>query len=160
MYGIGDKLPLAIAVLASMYGLACFANARLVQKVGMHKLIGLALWAVVASSLLCAMKIVVSGDNLKLFEFLLYMAVVVFSFGFLFENVVTVALDPMDHIAGAAMSVITAASTLVAVLISALLGSLLDTTVLPVVVGFSVLCLIGQWLHKQSERQHKEQAMS
>ena len=151
MYGIGDKLPLAIAALASMYGLACFTNARLVQKLGMRKLIELALWAVVISSILCAIKIILSADNLKLFEFLLYMAVVVFSFGFLFENVVTLALDPMDHIAGAAMSVITATSTMIAVIISAVLGNLLDKTVLPVVVGFSILCLMGQWLHKQAD---------
>ena len=62
MYGIGEKLPLAIATLASMYGLACFANARLVHKFGMRKLIGFGLWAVVASSLLCTLKITISGD--------------------------------------------------------------------------------------------------
>ena len=160
MYGIGEKLPLAIATLASMYGLACFANARLVQKLGMRKLIRFGLWVVVASSLLCTLKITISGDNLKLFEFLLYMAVVVFSFGFLFENVVTLALDPMDHIAGAAMSVITASSTLIAVMISAVLGSLLDKTVLPVVLGFAILCLLGQWLHKQTGDKLKENSLS
>ena len=72
----------------------------------------------------------------------------------------TLALDPMDHIAGAAMSVITASSTLIAVMISAVLGSLLDKTVLPVVLGFAILCLLGQWLHKQTGDKLKENSLS
>lgn len=148
MYGLGEKLPLTIACLATTYGIACFTNAKLVQALGMRKLVGFALMLVICSSAVYALVILVLGHNPSLPYHLIYMAMVIFSFGFLFENVVTLALETMGDLAGAAMSVITALSTLMAVVISYLVGALLNTTVLPLAVAFCFMCVCGYIIHR------------
>ena len=150
MYGVGDKLPLTIASLATMYGLACFTNARLVQALGMRRLVGCALLLVTVSSVLYALLILIIRQNPALPYHLLYMAIVIFSFGFLFENVVTLSLEPMGELAGAAMSIITALSTLIAVAISYLIGAWLAKTVLPIAVAFFLMCLCGYFVHRKA----------
>lgn len=85
IYGLGDKLPVTIAGLAIAYGLACFTNATLVKALGMRRLVGYALLLVTGSSAVYALLILRSGTNPTLSYHLAYMAVVIFSFGFLFE---------------------------------------------------------------------------
>lgn len=154
MYGLGEKLPLTIACLATSYGIACFTNANLVQALGMRKLVGLALLLVVCSSAVYALFIVALGRNPALPYHLIYLATVIFSFGFLFENVVTLSLETLGELAGAAMSVITAISTLMAVIISYLVGALLDTTTLPLAVAFFIMCLFGYVIHHRALNNH------
>ncbi len=150
MYGLGDKLPLTIASLATMYGLACFINAKLVHAMGMRRLVGLALVLVTLSSAVYALVVFLMGNNPALPFHLGYMAIIIFCFGFLFENVVTLALEPMGDLAGAAMSVITSLSTLMAVAISYLIGAWLNTTVLPIAFAFFLMCLFGYLVHRKA----------
>ena len=116
----------------------------------MRRLVGCALLLVTVSSVLYALLILIIRQNPALPYHLLYMAIVIFSFGFLFENVVTLSLEPMGELAGAAMSIITALSTLIAVAISYLIGAWLAKTVLPIAVAFFLMCLCGYFVHRKA----------
>ena len=140
MYGIGTRLPVAIAALASFYGLACFVNSGLVHRLGMVRLIHQSLLAIVAASLICGAWIMLTGTLPGFWWYVGYMAVVVFAFGFLFENMMTLALEPMGHIAGAATSIVTSVSTLAGVGITGVIGSQLGRTPLAIVIGFAMMC--------------------
>ena len=143
IYLLGTKFPLVIALLASFYGVACFANARVVQVLGMAKLISLAQVGIVISSALYALLIALAATTPPLWVHIVYTGFVIFCFGFLFENVITLALEPMSHIAGSATSVITSVSTLVAIALSTLIGAFLVDSAMPLVLGFLFLCAIG-----------------
>jgi len=143
IYLLGTYFPLVIALLASFYGLACYANSRVVQILGMAKLISLSQIGIIISSAIYAILIVFTESLLPLWVHIVYTGIVIFFFGFLFENVITLALEPMSHIAGSATSVITAISTLVGIILSTLIGAFLDESTLPLVLGFFVLCCIG-----------------
>ena len=143
IYLLGTKFPLVIALLASFYGVACFANARVVQVLGMAKLISLAQIGIVISSALYALLIALAATTPPLWIHIVYTGFVIFCFGFLFENVITLALEPMSHIAGSATSVITSVSTLVAIALSTLIGAFLVDSAMPLVLGFLFLCAIG-----------------
>ncbi len=143
IYAVGDRFPLAIAVLASAYGLACFVNAKAVGVIGMRRLVKVSLATVVLASLVYGLVLIAREDTPPILIHFLYMGIVIFCFGFLFENVITLSLEPMAHIAGSATAVITAASTGIAILLSTLIGSLLSDSVFPLVAGFACLCGLG-----------------
>jgi len=143
IYPLGTKFPLVVALLASFYGVACFTNSRVVQVLGMAKLISLAQIAIVISSALYAILIALAVTTPPLWIHIVYTGFVIFCFGFLFENVVTLALEPMSHIAGSATSVITSVSTLVAIALSTLIGAFLVDSAMPLVLGFLFLCAVG-----------------
>jgi DHA1 family bicyclomycin/chloramphenicol resistance-like MFS transporter len=143
IYLLGTKFPLVVALLASFYGVACFANSRVVQVLGMAKLISLAQIGIVISSALYALLIALAVTTPPLWIHIVYTGFVIFCFGFLFENVITLALEPMSHIAGSATSVITSVSTLVAIALSTLIGAFLVDSAMPLVLGFLFLCAIG-----------------
>jgi DHA1 family bicyclomycin/chloramphenicol resistance-like MFS transporter len=143
IYPLGTNFPLAVALLASFYGIACFTNSRMVQIFGMAKLISFAQIGIVVSSATYALIIALAATLPPLWIHIAYTGFVIFCFGFLFENIITLALEPMSHIAGSATSVITAISTLVAIALSTLIGAFLVDSAMPLVLGFLFLCGIG-----------------
>ncbi|MDB4222577.1 multidrug effflux MFS transporter [Granulosicoccus sp.] len=143
IYLLGTDFPLVVALLASFYGIACFTNSRMVQILGMAKLISLAQIGIVASSAAYALIISLAQTLPPLWIHIAYTGFVIFCFGFLFENIITLALEPMSHIAGSATSVITAISTLIAIALSTFIGAFLVDSTMPLVLGFLFLCAIG-----------------
>jgi len=143
IYLLGTNFPLVIALLASFYGIACFANSRMVQIIGMAQLISTAQIGIVVSSATYVLIIAFSPTLPALWIHIAYTGFVIFCFGFLFENLITLALEPMSHIAGSATSVITSISTLVGISLSTLIGAFLMDSAMPLVVGFLILCGVG-----------------
>jgi DHA1 family bicyclomycin/chloramphenicol resistance-like MFS transporter len=143
IYLLGTNFPLVVALLASFYGIACFANSRVVQILGMAKLIRFAQIGIIIGSTIYALLITSSEAAPPLWAHITYTGFVIFCFGFLFENIITLALEPMSHIAGSATSVITAVSTLVGILLSTLIGAFLIDSPMPLVLGFLILCALG-----------------
>ena len=109
----------------------------------MAKLISYAQIGVVISSAIYAFIIAFTTALPPLWVHLIYTGFIIFCFGFLFENIITLALEPMNHIAGSATSVITSISTLVAIALSTFIGAFLVDSTMPLVLGFLLTCAIG-----------------
>ena len=86
--------------------------------------------------------------------FMVYAAIMFFSFGLMFGNMNSIAMEPMGHIAGIAAAVIGSVSTLISMVVGAGIGQLFDNTLLPVVTGFLVLNVLSLaamvWEQRQS----------
>ena len=136
-----DSFPAWFAAAALLSAPSSLLNARLVLRLGMARLIGVALGAQVASALLMlGLWPMVAGDA-AFALFMGFMLVQFFSHGFLIGNLYALALEPMGHVAGMTASVMGGVSTVGAALIAGALAALHDGTPVPLALA-SLACLI------------------
>ena len=75
----------------------------------------------------------------------LFLALQFFSVGFLFGNVRSLAMQPLGHIAGIGAAINGFVSTIMAVPIATFIGGFVETTALPLFIGFAA-CGFGSLL--------------
>lgn len=136
-YQLKDEFPLIFAGLAIAIGAAVFSNGVLVIKYGMEKLITTALISFFAVSAIYV-GLFFNEPNPDIRILILFFGLQFFSIGFLFGNVRAMAMEPVGHIAGTAAAVTGCISTIMAVPVSIFIGRFIDTTALPLFIGFSV----------------------
>lgn len=147
-FGRGEDFPLWFALLAVLSGGASILNARLVIRVGMRRL---ALWAYLAQTVLAA---VMAGlwavgaltGTAAFAAFFVWATSIFFMAGLTFGNLQAIALQNLGHIAGLAASVVTAGSTMGAVVIAAPIGLFFDGTPVPAMAGAAFCSAAGAFL--------------
>jgi len=122
VYDRGAEFPYWFCIIAIIAGSASLLNALLVVRIGMHRIVMLALAAQIALSGAFTLLDLGSGA-FGFYFFLLWQACIFFQAGLTFGNLMAIAMEPMGHIAGMAASVIGAIATVGAVLISGPIGT-------------------------------------
>ena len=141
-YFLIDEFPYIFAGLAIAMGFSIFLNGNLVLKFGMEKLITIALFSFFGVSFLYFI-LFYNTSNPSIEVLLLFFALQFFTIGFLFGNLRAIAMQPVGHIAGIASAITGLISTLMAVPISILIGRYVETTALPLFIGFSCCSLLS-----------------
>jgi len=141
IFHVGRLFPLYFAIMALAIGAASLVNARLVMRLGMHRLITRAITALAGLSLLYVAVISVYPAAENLWVFLAWGVASFFSVGLVFGNVNALAMEPMGENAGIAAAIIGAVSTVLAVVIGVPLAQLYNGSTWPLVAGFVVLGL-------------------
>ena len=145
MYELGTTFPAVFAALASLFGIGSFLNARWVHAYGSVKLVHLSLGAIVLTSVIYLVSFPDTEVLPPLWVHLVYLSIVMFFCAFLFGNLTSLALEPMGHIAGSASSLVNSISTVIAIGVATLIGSQLENSIQPVVVGFALAYSIA-WI--------------
>lgn len=143
-YGRGDTFHYWFGGIAILAASASVINAKLVRRLGMRKIIKTMMVAQVGMSLM--MVIVVNlhlPNQTELLFYALWITSVFFQAGLTIGNLNALAMEPMGHIAGSAASIITATSTVGAVLIAAPIGLLFDGTPLPLAIGICICAVLA-----------------
>ena len=136
-YFMVDEFPLIFTGLAIAVGTATFLNGTLVVQFGTEKLVTVALSAFIISSLLyCAL--FYNSNNPPVAVLIAFFAIQFLSIGFLFGNLRALAMQPLGHIAGIGAAITGFISTLMAVPISTYIGNFINTTALPLFMGFLI----------------------
>ncbi len=135
-YNLAELFPYIFASLAISVGLATYLNSRLVVKYGMWRIAYIATLAYTFISL-CYILLFNSGNNPSISILLGFFALQFFAVGFLFGNLRAIAMQPLGHIAGIGAAVNGFISTVMAVPIANYIGRFVDTSVLPLFIGFS-----------------------
>ncbi len=151
-YGLGKLFPLYFAVLALSLGSASWVNARLVMRLGMRRLSGVALVALSGLSLAFFAIVLAAAGDPPLWALMAYLMTSFFCIGILFGNFNALAMEPMGHIAGVAASVVGSLTTFISLLLGTVIGQAYDGTVLPLVGGFTVLGLASFAVMRWTER--------
>ncbi len=141
-YQLGDDFPLYFALLALGIGVASFVNAKLVMRFGMHKISRM---AISTFTLLAIGFLGVAwqfAGHPPLYALLGYFMAAFFCLGLLFGNLNALAMEPLGHNAGIGASVVGSLSTLLSIPLGAYIGQAYDQTILPLMIGFSVLSAI------------------
>jgi MFS transporter, DHA1 family, multidrug resistance protein len=139
IYDLGHYFPLAFAAIAAGTAIAGFANARLVERIGMRVISHGALvgYAAVAGLML----LTASLHALPLWLFMALSALMMFSFGMMIANFTALAMEPQGHIAGTASSLYGSITTLFGIVIGTAIGQSYDGTLVPFSAGF-FLCTL------------------
>lgn len=137
IYDKGESFPVYFALLASGFGLAAILNSRMVMKYGMYRLCfgGLI-------GLTCLGGFFLATGEQGRHSFTVFMAgcyVFMFCVGVLFSNLSAMAMQPLGKVAGLGASLVSAVSSILAVIISVAVGRFYNNTLYP--MSFSiVLC--------------------
>ncbi len=135
-YQLGDLFTVYFGVLALAFGMSSYANSRLVMIISMESLCKIALLIIALSSLGFYFYAQSLNEQPPIMNLMVYLTITLFSFGVLFGNFNTLAVQSLGHIAGVANSVISTVSNLVSVSIGAVIGLSYDGTIMPIIVGF------------------------
>ncbi len=155
-FGVGEDFALYFGGLALVLGVASLYNARVVERLGMRYVcMGAVKSLIIASTLFLAAHAVV---DIQLWMFLLYAAVLFFSFGLMFGNLNSVAMEPMGHMAGIAAAVIGSLSSAISLTVGSFIGQLYNNTLIPLTVGYLVLALASYVIMRYEARQPMEVA--
>ncbi|MGB5420382.1 multidrug effflux MFS transporter [Algibacter sp.] len=141
-YNLAEMFPYIFASLAISIGISTFLNSQLVVKFGMMRLAYISCIAYTAISLLYVI-IFWSGINPSIYVLISFFALQFFAVGFLFGNLRALAMQPLGHIAGIGAAINGFLSTVLAVPIANYIGSFVNTSVLPLFIGFSVFGLLS-----------------
>lgn len=136
-YGLVDEFPFIFAGLAIAVGSATFINGKIVLNYGMMKLVHRSLYTFCISALVYIL-VFHNSENPSITILLSFFAVQFFSLGFLFGNLRALAMQPIGHIAGIGAAITGFISTLMAVPIGTYIGSFINTTALPLFIGFFI----------------------
>ncbi len=140
-FQLGERFPLYFGALALVMMLSSYVNSRLVEKLGMHWLVLRASLLLLIASCLYLVIISLNDSPVPFWSFMLFASIAYFCFGILFGNMHSLAMEEVGHVAGVAASVIGSLSTLIAILIAAIIGSFYNDSVTPIVLGFGILML-------------------
>ena len=151
-YQLGDLFPLFFAILASGLGIASYFNSRLVHKFGMRCLCKTASISISGLTIVFVCLVYAMSGIPPFYLFMIFMVPTFFCFGILVSNFVTLAMEPLAHIAGVGASVVGSISSLVAVPLGAIIGQQFDGTILPLISGFALFSIITLMLMYWVER--------
>ena len=140
-FQVGSLFPAYFAALSLAFAASSYVNGRLVERHGMRKLAYRSLQALCLLSAAFLVALVSTGGLAPLWMFLLWGAAAFFCLGAVFGNVHALAMVPFGHMAGIAAALIGSFTSLVSMLLGAVIGQLYDGTLLPLVGGFAVLGL-------------------
>ena len=143
VYGLGVWFPLVFGMIAACMSVSSFVNARLVRKIGMHKLSQGGLLVMAISSLI-NLGIAFAFDGAPpLPVFGVGLTVTLFCFSMTMPNFNSLAMEPVGRIAGTASSMIGVYSTLIGVVAGGIIGQQFNGTVIPLVGGYLALAVLA-----------------
>ena len=141
-YNLKEEFPFIFAGLAIGVGLATFLNGTFVVKHGMLKLVYVSMlfFTLIPLSYI----VLFYGEpNPNSFILILFFGLEFFSLGFLFGNLRALAMEPIGHIAGIGAAINGFVSTIMAVPIATYIGRFINTTALPLFVGFLICGILS-----------------
>jgi DHA1 family bicyclomycin/chloramphenicol resistance-like MFS transporter len=143
VFGMGELFPLVFGGLAVVLGAAMLANAHVVGRVGVGRLVRLVLPIYVAVAAVIVVMAIVSGGHPPFWAFAPVLALLLAGHSLLIPNLNTLAMDPMAAVAGTASAVIGTMSTAGGAAIGWLIDRSFNGTVIPISIGFLACGLIA-----------------
>ena len=153
-YNLGEVYPFIFSGLAIGIGVATFLNGTLVLKYGMLKISTTALIALLVISAVYVLAFN-NGANPSSFVLIAFLALLLFAIGFVMGNISSLAMQPIGHIAGIGAAIIGFGSTILTVTIATVIGRYVETSTLPIFIGFtacSTLSLLLVYYLKKSTK--------
>jgi DHA1 family bicyclomycin/chloramphenicol resistance-like MFS transporter len=141
-YNLKDEFPFIFAGIALFIGIATFLNGTFVVRLGMFKLVSI--FTIIFTLIPFVYIFLYSGEtNPSIYVLVTFFGLQFFAIAFLFGNTRALAMEPIGHIAGIGAAINGFVSTIMAVPIAIWIGSFINTTALPLFIGFFVCGVIA-----------------
>ncbi|MFW2587124.1 multidrug effflux MFS transporter [Sagittula sp. SSi028] len=142
--GRGESFPLWFGLTAIITASSSYLNARLVVRLGMRRLVKAMFIGYISTTVVVIVALAqVESPTAKLLWLLLWQQAQFFQAGLGIGNLNAIALEPMGHIAGTAASMVSAVSTVLAVVLAVPLGLAFNGTPFPLLIGGVVFASLG-----------------
>jgi|TARA_B110000259_G_scaffold65773_1_gene77455 DHA1 family bicyclomycin/chloramphenicol resistance-like MFS transporter len=156
-YNLKEEFPFIFAGLALGIGVATFLNGTFVVKLGMLKLVSI--FAIVFTLIPLVYILLYAGEeNPSIYVLVAFFGLQFFAIAFLFGNTRALAMEPIGHIAGIGAAINGFVSTIMAVPIATFIGSFINTTALPLFIGFFVCGVLALLLIRYLKFYEKKKA--
>jgi DHA1 family bicyclomycin/chloramphenicol resistance-like MFS transporter len=156
-YNLKEEFPFIFAGLALGIGVATFLNGTFVVKLGMLKLVSI--FAIVFTLIPLVYIFLYAGKgNPSIYVLVAFFGLQFFAIAFLFGNTRALAMEPIGHIAGIGAAINGFVSTIMAVPIATFIGSFINTTALPLFIGFFVCGVLALLLIQYLKFYEKKKA--
>lgn len=149
-----EEFPMWFALVALLSAPSSLLNARLVLRLGMRRLIGIAVGGQILASVLVLGVFSADLGAAAFPVFMIYMITQFFAVGFLIGNLNALALEPMGHVAGMAASVMGGVSTIAAALVATPMSLLHDGTPVPLAVAVLLSAILNAACMIRARRYH------
>ena len=147
-YQLGELFALFFGLLAASIGLAAMVNAKLVIRYGMRRLSFVSITVISALSTPFLLFSFYSNGHPPLMLLMAFLIIVFFFIGILFGNLNALAMEPLGHIAGLGSALVGSVSTLISVILGAIIADSYNGTIMPFITGLTILsiaCLITMY---------------
>jgi len=154
-YNLGEVYPYIFSALALGIGISTFLNGQLVMKYGMLRM---AITPMIVAFCISIVYIILytNGTNPSSIIFISFLALILFSIGFIFGNLNALAMEPIGHIAGIGSSIVGFLSILISVCIAIFIGQFIEHSSLPIFVGFGTCTAISLVMIYQNSHNIKQ----
>lgn len=142
LYQTGAMFPVYFALMAIGVAVSSFINSRLVYHFSLRNLVMIVLLFLSIAALAEAALVAQFGAP-SLWLFIAMMSVSTFSFGLLFGNLNSLAMEPFGRLAGLASGTIGALNMMIGVVIGSIIGMSFNGTLVPMLSGFGISALIA-----------------
>lgn len=143
-FGRGESFPIWFMGIALVAATASIVNAALVVRIGMRKMVTVALAVqVVISALVIVLELMGLGDTLRFAAFVFWQTSMFFMMGLTLGNLNAMAMEPLGHIAGMVASMMAGIATVSAMVFAVPIGLAFDGTVLPLALGIVTLVVLA-----------------
>lgn len=149
-FGAGEYFALIFGSAVLGMVISSFTNSRIVEKFGARRVSHTALFGFLAASL--AQAILAGMGDQTLWEFVPLLALNMTMLGFVGANFSSIAMQPFQHIAGAASSAQTSLRMVTGAVLGALIGQAYDGTAFPLGVAMTLCAVTALALVLYSER--------
>ncbi|MGB0498383.1 MAG: multidrug effflux MFS transporter [Rubricella sp.] len=147
---LGNAFTLVFAGVGLSIALAAFANAQLVERLGMRLLSHAAV--ILYTALSGALVLIERGGGLSAPLFIVALFLIMLLVGLVFSNFNAMAMEPQGHVAGMASSFVGAGGVLIGATFGHVIGQAYDGTAGPLLTGFLVCGSITLLLILYAER--------
>ena len=152
LYKTGTLFPFYFAVLALGIGVASLTNGKLVMRYGMHFLTKSALAGLIVTSVILLLLSQTYSGVPPFWYFMGLVFLMLFCVGIIFGNINAMAMQFLGHIAGLAASLIASVSSIIAALVSVVVGRFYNDTLIPLAIGFGLSSAIALGLALYAEK--------
>ncbi len=153
-YALGERFPLYFGVISFSLGAASFLNARLVMHYGMRFLVRWSLIFIFGLSIAAFGLALLTAGQPPLWLLMAYIMATFFGIGILFGNQNSLAMEPLGHLAGIGAAIVGSLSTLISMPLGTFIGQNYNGTILPLVIGITVLSglslLVVHWIERNN----------
>lgn len=141
VFGRGDRFWLWFAGIAGMLAVMNYSNSRVVEKFGMRRISHAVVLVFIGLSLINFL--LMTFFNAGFWVFYILFALTFGCFGMIGANFASLALEPMEKMAGTANAVYGFCTTTVSSLLGIVVAQLFDGTVRPLLLSYMVLGLVS-----------------
>ncbi len=147
VFGLGSWFPVFFGALAVTMGGAMLLNGRVVERLGLRRIIALGFGAnLIATSCLVVVAVVTSGTP-PFWLYVMLLGTVLFFQQMLIPNLNAAAMEPLGGVAGTGAAILGMVPGVVGSLIGGLIDRQFDGTIRPLAIGFVISSAVafGAW---------------